>query len=153
MNDKNGQNKAIKTILNVYTDYSLWKACRNFKRPKNHLPPLRLGNGDSGHSDAKKGAPAVHLQNIFTSNSVKNKIQIPKCSPSFAKTKGLVKKARKLLLANMFNILKSYIKRRFRIEMQKPHIQKLFYHSRCPPRSCTRTITVPDIRFPYSSWR
>ncbi|GBP91928.1 RNA-directed DNA polymerase from mobile element jockey [Eumeta japonica] len=49
------------------TNYSLWRATKNFKRPKNHVPPLRRQEGAWARSDYDKAtAFAEHLHEVFT---------------------------------------------------------------------------------------
>ncbi|GBP42597.1 RNA-directed DNA polymerase from mobile element jockey [Eumeta japonica] len=49
------------------TNYSLWRATKNFKRPKNHVPPLRRQEGAWARSDYDKAtAFAEHLHKVFT---------------------------------------------------------------------------------------
>ena len=51
------------------TDYSLWKATKNFKLPVLSDPPIRLNNGHWAKSDTEKGEAFVHhLKKVFTPN-------------------------------------------------------------------------------------
>lgn len=51
------------------TDYSLWKATKNMKRPQQHEPPIRLSTGQWARSDEEKAETfAAHLEEIFTPN-------------------------------------------------------------------------------------
>jgi hypothetical protein len=48
------------------TQYSLWKATKTFKRPKNMVPPLRKTNGSWAQSgDDKANTFAEHLSDVF----------------------------------------------------------------------------------------
>lgn len=48
------------------TNYSLWRATKNLKRPKNHIPPLRKQDSGWARSDTEKATEfAKHLQKVF----------------------------------------------------------------------------------------
>lgn len=51
------------------TDYSLWRATRDLKRPVIRKPPLRMENGGWARNDKEKGDLFVeHLRKVFTPN-------------------------------------------------------------------------------------
>ena len=51
------------------TDYSLWKATKNLRRPIAHESPIRLENGTWARSTEEKvNAFAEHLESVFTPN-------------------------------------------------------------------------------------
>ena len=48
------------------TDYSLWKAARKLKHPKNYIPPIRKINANWARTDKEKAETfAEHLQKVF----------------------------------------------------------------------------------------
>ncbi|KAH9637791.1 hypothetical protein HF086_017569 [Spodoptera exigua] len=50
-----------------YTNYSLWRATKNLKRPKDHVSPLRKQDGSWAKSEVEKAtAFAEHLKQVFT---------------------------------------------------------------------------------------
>lgn len=67
----NIKNEAIKNhIINLtateITDYSLWKATRQLKRPQQHISPIKMNNGKWARTDKEKAKTfAEHLQNTF----------------------------------------------------------------------------------------
>ncbi|CAH2097059.1 unnamed protein product [Euphydryas editha] len=51
------------------TNYSLWKACKNFNRPLHHKPPLRKqGGGWARTAQSKAETFAKHLSEVFKPN-------------------------------------------------------------------------------------
>lgn len=71
-----GKKQSMQNYLRGLT-LTLWKACKDLKRPTQYSPRLRPGNGDWARSNAEKGAVlATHYRNVFTANPVKNKIQL-----------------------------------------------------------------------------
>lgn len=49
------------------TNYSLWRATKNLKRPKDHIPPLRKQDRGWARTDVEKAtAFAKHLEKVFT---------------------------------------------------------------------------------------
>ena len=73
------QNQGIQNYLSELsaterTDYSLWKATKNLKRPVNSNPPIRLPSGDWARSDEEKAlAFASHLKEVFSPHKDTNK--------------------------------------------------------------------------------
>jgi len=48
------------------TDYSLWKATRELKRPQHHTPPVRINQNTWARTDKQKAtAFAEHLASVF----------------------------------------------------------------------------------------
>lgn len=62
------------------SNYSLWKATRNMKRPQNHEPPIRLPDGSWAKSHQEKAeAFAIHLEETFKPNSSTRNYTPPNC--------------------------------------------------------------------------
>lgn len=60
------------------TDYSLWKATKNMKRPNTQIPPIKIGPGNWAVSDEQKADKfAEHLENIFKPNEAQIIHEIP----------------------------------------------------------------------------
>ncbi|GBP97488.1 Probable RNA-directed DNA polymerase from transposon X-element [Eumeta japonica] len=60
------------------TNYSLWRAARNLKRPVEFKPPLRNSSGDWARSDCEKGNLfADHLKTVFTPNACADVVDLP----------------------------------------------------------------------------
>ncbi|GBP11255.1 Probable RNA-directed DNA polymerase from transposon X-element [Eumeta japonica] len=60
------------------TNYSLWRAARNLKRPVQFKPPLRNSSGDWARSDCEKGNLfADHLKTVFTPNACAEVVDLP----------------------------------------------------------------------------
>lgn len=72
---KNWKNNNMNTYLsnltsNKSTDYSLWKATKNMKRPITQIPPIRKLDGSWARSNEQKANTfAEHLVEIFKPNS------------------------------------------------------------------------------------
>lgn len=60
------------------SDYSLWRATRNLKRPTIRKPPLRTLSGDWAMNDTEKTNLFVnHLKTVFTPNESTNIVELP----------------------------------------------------------------------------
>ena len=67
---ENGLQKYLSEVTATETtDYSLWKAVKNLKKPNICQSPLRLPNGDWARSDKDKAETfAHHLKEVFNTN-------------------------------------------------------------------------------------
>ena len=64
------------------TDYSLWRATKNLKRPVVCKPPLRKSDGGWARKDAEKGELFVeHLKKVFTPNTTSSTVEMPPVIP------------------------------------------------------------------------
>lgn len=72
------QNYLSELTATETTDYSLWKAARNLKRPEVSNPPIRKPDGHWARSDLEKAiAFSNHLQKVFTPNEQNNDCVLP----------------------------------------------------------------------------
>lgn len=72
------QNYLSKLSPTERTDYSLWKATKNLKRPTNSNPPIRLPTGNWARSDEEKAnAFAAYLTTVFAPHEESNNFVLP----------------------------------------------------------------------------
>ncbi|KAK2579951.1 hypothetical protein KPH14_007631 [Odynerus spinipes] len=69
LKNDNSQNYIKNLSAHEQGDYTLWKATRKIKQPKQHDPPIRLARGNWAREDKEKAeAFALHLASIFEPN-------------------------------------------------------------------------------------
>lgn len=67
------QNYLTRLTPNKDTNYSLWRATKNLKRPVNHIPPIKKRDNTWARSNYEKAtAFAVHLRDVFTPLETRN---------------------------------------------------------------------------------
>lgn len=60
------------------TNYSLWKATKNLKRPITHIPPIKKHDGSWARNNKQKADVfAHHLENIFCPHEINNDEAVP----------------------------------------------------------------------------
>lgn len=76
-------NKYLQDIdATPHTDYSLWRATKNIKRPTIRQPPLRDPSGDWAKSDIEKANLfSNHLLKVFTPNISSDIVELPLIVP------------------------------------------------------------------------
>lgn len=64
------------------SDYSLWKATRQLKRPRVHIPPIRKEDGSWARSEQDKAEVyARHLERVFQPNDIISELDNKQCQP------------------------------------------------------------------------
>jgi len=81
------KNKTFKSYLSGLsetddTDYSLWKATRRIKRPREHVPPIRKVDGTWARNEKDKAdVYAQHLESVFQPNNIASELDMIQCQP------------------------------------------------------------------------
>jgi len=59
------------------TDYSLWKATKQMKKPRAHVPPIRKEDGSWARCDQDKAETyARHLERAFQTKNIASELEI-----------------------------------------------------------------------------
>jgi len=66
------------------TDYALWKATKQMKRPRAHVPPICQEDGSWARSDQDKAETyARHLERVFQPNNIISQLETEQCQPLY----------------------------------------------------------------------